>query len=94
MENIKNIVKAKIDTMFNDGSTKALATVTIADSFAVHGVRLVKGNNGLFVSMPQRQYKDGEETKYADICNPVTKLMRETINDAVIDAYKTKMLEI
>lgn len=94
MENIKNIVKAKIDTMFNEGSTKALATVTIADSFAVHGVRIIKGHNGYFISMPQRQYKDGDETKYTDICNPVTKLMRETINEAVLEAFKAKMLEI
>ena len=46
-------VAARIDRLINDESkTKAYATLTINDTFAIHGVRLIQGKNGLFASMP------------------------------------------
>ena len=46
-------IAARIDRLINDESkTKAYATLTINDTFAIHGVRLIQGKNGLFASMP------------------------------------------
>ena len=48
-------VAAQIDRLNNDDSkTKVYATLTINDAFAIHGVRLIQGKNGLFASMPSR----------------------------------------
>ena len=79
-------VKAKI-TWINDepaGAKKAAATITIANAFQVHGIGIVEGPKGLFISMPQRQTKD---KSFLEVAHPVTAEMRQAINDSVFSAY-------
>ncbi len=66
-------------------STKAFASITFDKAFVVTGIRVVKGEKGLFVSMPQVKNKDGE---YKDTAFPLSKELREAINEAVIKAYE------
>ena len=49
-------IKARIDALvdFEGGKTKAYASATIGDAFAVHGIRVMKGENGLYLLMPSR----------------------------------------
>ena len=49
-------VKVKIDALvdYENNKTKAFASITIGDMFAVHGVRVMESDKGLFVRMPQR----------------------------------------
>jgi stage V sporulation protein G len=49
------------------GATLAFASVGINDLVAIQGVRVVNGEKGLFVTMPQSQDKNGE---YHDIAYP------------------------
>ena len=65
-------------------STVAYASINIDDKFAVNGIRVVNGERGLFVAMPQTKDNRGE---YRDICFPVTKELREQISDAVLSEY-------
>ena len=75
----------------NDSNSKvvALATVTIADCLVLTGLRVVKGNKGMFVSMPQRKLSkpDKNGNEYADIFFPVTHEFREQLTDAVLGEY-------
>ena len=87
-------VTAKITWMNSDpsGAKKATATITIADSFQIHGISVVEGPKGLFVAMPQRQTTDkNAEKKYVDVAHPVTSEMRKAINEAILSAYSQKM---
>ena len=70
------------------GSTVAFASVTINDMFAVRGIKVVNGENGLFASMPSM--KDGK-SGYQDVCFPTTKELRAEINGAVVEAYNTAL---
>ena len=87
-------VSARI-TWVNDNPSqnkKAAASVTIANAFQVHGVSIVDGPKGLFVSMPQRQMTDKNgEKKFVEIAHPVTADMRKAIYDAVLGAYTQAM---
>lgn len=84
-------VKATINRLVDkqDSSIKAVATASFDGYFAVHGIKVCKGEKGLFVSMPSASYtaQNGEK-KYQDIFHPVTKGAREALNTAVIGAYK------
>ena len=71
------------------GSVKAFASLTIDDSFAVNGIKIIEGKNGMFISMPQE--KRGED--YHDLCFPVTKEAREQIINCCLDAYNKKITE-
>jgi len=66
------------------GNVVAFASVTIAGLFAVNKIRVVNGENGLFVAMPQIKDARGE---YKDICFPVTKEFRTLLNDGILGAY-------
>lgn len=66
------------------GNTVGFASVTINDMFAVHGIRVMNGEKGLFAAMPSAKDSKGE---YRDICFPVTADLRRQLNSAVLDAY-------
>jgi len=68
------------------GSTKAFASVAVDDLIAIRGVRVVDGEKGLFVSMPQTQ--DKKTNEYHDIAFPLSKEFREEISNAVLDEYE------
>ena len=83
-------IKAKIDRMVDreGSSVVAIASITIGDAFAVHGIKLVDSDtNGLFVSMPQREYEKDGRTQYSSICHPITAEARTQVSDAVLSAY-------
>ena len=73
-----------------DGPVLASLTFDINGVFAVRGAKLVQGKNGPFVSMPQRQTRDG----YQELIFPVTKEMREIVNNIGLSAYDLAMKEI
>ena len=90
-------ISIRIDQLVNkDGShLKAFASVTIFGTFAVHGIRVMDSEKGLFVQMPQRSFKRGEgETEYADVVHPITAEARAAINEGVMAAYNAKVKEL
>ncbi|PLS19041.1 transcriptional regulator [Bacillus sp. M6-12] len=78
------ITEVRITKAEGQGTLKAFASVTLDGVFAVHGIRVVEGKNGLFVSMPNRQVKEGE---YKDIAHPVTKEFKQELSDAVLAEF-------
>ena len=69
----------------NGKSLLATASVTLGGCFAVCGIQVREGKNGVFVSMPQRKDANG---KYHDVCFPTTAEMRQAINAAVLGEYE------
>lgn len=66
------------------GSTQAFTSVVIDDLVAISGIRVVDGDNGLFVSMPQAKENDG---LYRDIAYPITGELRNEITTAVLNEH-------
>ena len=84
-------ITARIDKIIDksDGNLKAIASINIGDKFAVHGFRILESQNGLFVSMPNSSYKDGEgKTQYNDTFHPITKESREVLIREIKKAYE------
>ena len=73
-----------------NGNILASLTFDVNGCFAVRGAKLVQGKNGPFVSMPQRQTKGG----YQEVVFPITKEMRDMINNMAVSAYKLAMTEM
>ncbi len=48
------IISARIDKLYNyeDSNLKAVASVNIGGAFAVHGIRIIESQKGMFVAMP------------------------------------------
>ena len=55
------ITSVNVRKIEKDGSRmKGIATVLLDDAFAVHDIRIIEGDNGLFIAMPSRKTPDGE----------------------------------
>lgn len=67
-----------------DGPAKAIGTLVVNGEFAVHGVKVVDGKNGLYVAMPSEKRNGG----YEDVVFPVTKEARAAIDSAVLGTYE------
>ena len=63
---------------------KAIASVTIDDCFVIHELRIIDGDNGLFIAMPSRKLPEGE---FKDIAHPINAETREQLEKAVLDEY-------
>ena len=61
------------------------ASVLIDDCFAIHVIRIIEGNDGLFIAMPSRQKANGE---YRDIAHPINQETRKMFQDKILEAYK------
>ena len=67
------------------GNTLAFASVAVDDLIAIRGIRVVEGEKGLFVSMPQSF--NAKSNEYSDIAFPLTGELRAEITAAVLDEY-------
>ena len=82
-----NITDVRIKVVAKeDSKLKAIASFTIDDAFVVHDVKVLEGNNGLSIKMPQKQSPNGE---YRDIAHPTNTETREQISSAVLSAYES-----
>lgn len=67
-----------------DNRMKGIATVIIDECFAIHDIRIIEGEKGLFIAMPSRKTPTGE---YRDIAHPINTETREIFTSAILDAY-------
>ena len=44
----------------DDDKLKAFISITLNDSFVIRGLKVIKGNSGVFVAMPSRKRPDGQ----------------------------------
>lgn len=90
-------LSVRIDRMvdYENSSVRAIASANIGGAFAIHGIKVINSQKGLFVSMPQSSYQDRDgNTKYSDIFHPITTEARTGLKDAVLDAYEAKLAEV
>jgi stage V sporulation protein G len=63
---------------------KAYATITFDNCFVIRDLKVISGNNGLFVAMPSKKRKDGT---YRDTAHPLNNQTRQMIESKVLDEY-------
>lgn len=78
------VTDVRVRKILTEGKMKAIVSVTLDDMFVIHDVKVVEGQNGLFVAMPSRKTPDGE---FRDIAHPINSSAREVIQSAVLQAY-------
>lgn len=89
-------VSAKIDRMIEreNATVKAYASVNLGGEFVIKDIAVVDGQKGMFARMPFRSYKGANgDTKYSDIAFALTDSARQSINDAVLGAYREALEE-
>jgi stage V sporulation protein G len=79
------ITSVNVRKVEKEGSRmKGIASVLLDDCFAVHDIRIIQGDNGLFIAMPSRKTATGG---YRDIAHPTNQETRKKFEDAILEAY-------
>lgn len=89
-------ISARIDRLvdYENTKVKAVASANIGGAFAIHGLRVIDSQKGLFVQMPQSSYQRDGKTEYSDIFHPVTAEARSELFEKVLEAYEQKLAEV
>ena len=82
------ITDVRIRKLHSEGRMKAIVSITFDDAFAVHDIKVVEGDKGLFVAMPSKRMPDGE---YKDIAHPISSGVREMVQTAVLKEYEVAL---
>lgn len=82
------VTDVRIRKINNDGKMKAIVSVTFDDEFVVHDIKIIEGQNGLFIAMPSRRMADGE---FRDIAHPINSDTRTKIQEAVFSQYEKEL---
>jgi stage V sporulation protein G len=64
---------------------KAFVSVIFDDCFVVSDIKIIQGNNGLFISMPSKKRKNGT---FRDIAHPLNNETRRKFEEQIIEKYK------
>ncbi len=67
---------------------KAYVTITFDNCFVVRDLKVISGNNGLFVAMPSKKRKDGT---YRDTAHPLNNQTRQMIESKVLEEYNKEI---
>jgi len=84
------VTDVRVRRVNREGKMKAIVSVTIDNEFAVHDIKVIEGDNGIFIAMPSRKSSDGE---FKDIAHPINSNARKKIQDAIIAGYEKALLE-
>ncbi|KGL42380.1 septation protein SpoVG [Listeria sp. SHR_NRA_18] len=78
------VTDVRLRRVETDGRMRAIASITLDEEFVVHDIRVIDGNNGLFVAMPSKRGVDGE---FRDIAHPINSDTRGKIQEVVLAEY-------
>ena len=85
------ITDVRIRKVSDEGKMKSVASVTFDSEFVVHDIKIIDGQNGLFVAMPSRKVGEGD---YRDVAHPLLSETRTKIKNAIFAEYNRVLAEV
>ena len=71
------------------GKMLGMASIVLNDQLQVRGLRIMEGENGLFVGYPNDPFYKGDD--FRSICFPTTRQLREHIENCVLEKYQASL---
>ncbi len=85
---VLEITDIRIKKVSTDSKMKAVVSVTFDNSFVVHDIKIIEGQDKLFTAMPSRKTPEGE---YKDIAHPINSEMRTEIERQILTQYEQEL---
>ena len=82
------ITDVKIRKIMSEGRLRAVVSLTIDELLAVHDIKVVQGDERLFVAMPSRKDENGV---FRDIVHPISPSARKLFEETILDAYERQL---
>lgn len=73
----------------NEGRLLGHADVVVDNALAIHNLKIIQGNDGLFVAFPntKKVNKEDGNIQYFDIVHPVNSETRKIFVDAILEEF-------
>ena len=83
------ITKVEVIKKSREGSRiRGFARVYIDDCFVINDIRIIEGDEKLFIAMPSKKVEgENGEIKHRDICHPLNSETRAMFEETIIKAY-------
>ncbi len=85
------ITEVKVYPVSDNEKLKGYATIIFDNCFVVRDLKIIDGNNGLFVAMPSKKKKDGT---YRDTAHPLNTETRDMIENSVLAEYEAELRKL
>ena len=82
------ITDIKIRKLFDEGTMKAIVSVTFDGQLAVHDVKVINARDKFFIVMPSRKNPD---EPYRDIVHTINASFRATLEEEILAAYNAEL---
>jgi stage V sporulation protein G len=69
---------------------KAFVSIVVDGCFMINDIKVIRGKDGLFISMPSRKKKSGD---FKDVAHPLNNETRRMIEERVLGEYERVLLE-
>ena len=86
-----NITDVRIRKMTKESNMKAVASVTVDNELAIHDIKIIEGDKGLFIAMPSRKTAEGE---FKDIAHPINTELRDQLQTMILAKYEEALAEL
>ena len=84
------ITDIRIRKMSAEGKMRAVVSVTFDNALVIHDIKVIEGQDKMFVAMPSRKTAEGE---FKDIAHPINAAMREVLQKSIIEKYEQTLTE-
>lgn len=84
------ITDIRVRRINSEGKMKAVVSVTFDNAIVIHDIKVIEGQEKLFIAMPSRKTPDGE---FKDIAHPINSQMREIMEKAILDKYESATVD-
>ncbi|MBR1742556.1 MAG: septation regulator SpoVG [Lachnospiraceae bacterium] len=84
------VTDVRIRKITKEGKMKAVVSITLDDEFVIHDIKVIEGEQGLFIAMPSRRTSEGE---YRDIAHPINSETRTRIQNIILEKYQMVLEE-
>ena len=85
------VTDERIRKVSDEGKMKAVVSITFDNEFVVHDIKIIDGQNGLFIAMPSRKMGEGD---FRDIAHPLDSETRNKIREAIFEEFEKALNEM
>ena len=82
------ITDLKIRKMMSEGRLRAIVSITLDQMVAIHYIKVVQGEERLFVAMPSRKDESGV---FRDVVHPISPEARHFLESRILEAYEKQL---
>ena len=81
-----NISDVRIRKTMNEARLRAVVSLTVENALAIHDIKIIQGNDRLFVAMPSRRDDSGA---FRDIVHPISPEARDELEREILSVYNS-----